>query len=304
MTESKPTVSVIIPTYNRAALLVEALESVLAQSFQDFEVIIVDDGSNDDTAERLKPYLTDDRVRYFCQSNGGPARARNYGIRGAFGEYIALLDSDDLWLPAKLEKQVALLRANPDIGLTYSDVTWIDAAGQPMEPQPLKAQRRFPTYYEDLMFENVIYGPGTTVVIRRENLPQHEWYDELLPTIEDQDFFLRLSKDNQFMYAPEPLVLMRNHGSNLQHDPDAMATGRLRFLDKLKQDTPPTYRHHLPGIEYIVYRRIIFSYLLKRRFGITARYLWKMTLRNPGNLFRLLADALSRLPRARSAHWR
>ena len=304
MTDTLPTVAVIIPTYNRAALLIEALNSVLAQTFQDFEVIIVDDGSTDDTADRLKPFLTDSRVRYVRQINGGPARARNYGIREAHGEFIALLDSDDLWLPTKLEKQVALLRANPEIGLVYSDVTWIDANAQPMQPQPAKAQRRFPTYYEDLMFENVIWGSDSTVMVRSELLKSQPLYDPELPTLEDQDLWLRLSVHTEFWNLDESLVNLRVHGSNLQHDPDAMAAGRLRFLHKLQQDTPQAYRHHLPDVEYVLYRRTVFGYLLKKRYGAAIHYAARMIASHPLSVVRITLDGLARLFRIQSAHWR
>jgi glycosyltransferase involved in cell wall biosynthesis len=111
-----PAVSVVVATYNYGRYLAGALESVLGQTFRDLEVIVVDDGSIDDTAEVVKPYLRDQRVRYERVDHVGQPAAKNIGIRSARARLIAFLDADDLWLPAKLEKQVALLETNPTLG--------------------------------------------------------------------------------------------------------------------------------------------------------------------------------------------
>ncbi|MFN8377849.1 MAG: glycosyltransferase [Anaerolineae bacterium] len=304
MTGVQPTVSVIIPTYNRAELLIEALNSVLAQTFQDFEILIIDDGSTDDTKVNLEPYLADSRIRYIYQTNGGPANARNRGIDEAQGEFIALLDSDDLWLPEKLEKQVSLLRERLEIGLVYADVIWIAKDGSVINPQPVKAPRRFPTYYEDLMFENVIWGSDSVVIMRSEVLRSIPLYDSELPTLEDQDLWLRLSVCTEFCFLNEPLTKLRAHSSNLQHNPDSMALGRLRFLHKLQRDTPGSYRHHLPDVEYVLYRRIVFGYLLKKQYRAAIRYAIQMIASHPLSVVRITLDGVVRLTRVRSAHWR
>src|SRR3990170_2838516 len=114
-----PKVSVIIPTYNREKYIVETLQSVFAQTFTDYEVIVIDDGSTDNTADVLRPYL--DRIVYIRKPNGGQGSARNVGIKVAKGEYIAFLDSDDLWMPEKLELQVKYLDNNKDAGLVFTD---------------------------------------------------------------------------------------------------------------------------------------------------------------------------------------
>src|SRR5215831_9468158 len=113
-----PIVSVVIPTYNNARFLPEALDSLLGQTYRDFELIVVDDGSTDDTLEVLKPYRH--LIRYVRKENGGPASARNLGIRHASGELIAFQDADDIWLPDKLQLQVDYLREHPEVGLVFS----------------------------------------------------------------------------------------------------------------------------------------------------------------------------------------
>ena len=116
-----PTVSVIIPTYKRAAYLKEAVESVLAQTFEDWELIVVDDGSPDNTGEIVETLRQrDHRIRYIRQSNGGWCAAQNIGVSHAKGNYIALLDNDDLWLPEKLNVQVSFMESHPEIGFCYT----------------------------------------------------------------------------------------------------------------------------------------------------------------------------------------
>src|SRR5689334_6850738 len=111
--QANPLVSVVIPAFNRAFILPEALDSVLAQTWKDFEVLVVDDGSTDNTEEVLEPYVARHGVRFLRQANQGPAAARNRGIEAARGKYVAFLDSDDLWLPIKLAVQIPRMEAQP-----------------------------------------------------------------------------------------------------------------------------------------------------------------------------------------------
>ncbi|MCJ8280869.1 MAG: glycosyltransferase family 2 protein, partial [Rivularia sp. ALOHA_DT_140] len=126
-----PKVSVIIPAYNAMGFLPETLESVLQQTFTDFEILIINDGSSDDIVEWASK-ISDSRVRLITQINQGVSAARNTGIRNSQGEYIAFLDADDLWEPTKLEKQVNCLKANPGVGLVYTWTTFIDQFSQPI----------------------------------------------------------------------------------------------------------------------------------------------------------------------------
>ena len=118
-----PSISVVIATYNRASLLPETLDAVLAQRFRDFELIVVDDGSTDETQQVLKPY--GDRVRYFYQENSGPSAARNLGVRHARGEWIAIQDSDDLFAPDHLESLFAFAEKNPDCGMVFANGAYL-----------------------------------------------------------------------------------------------------------------------------------------------------------------------------------
>ena len=130
-----PAVSVIIPTYNRRAYLFETLASVWAQEFTDYEVIVVDDSSPDDTAEALRPLVEAGRVRYLRQPNAGQAAARNHGMAEASGEFLAFIDDDDLWPPNKLGWQVELLRAHPDWVMVAGLAGYLEADGMTREPE-------------------------------------------------------------------------------------------------------------------------------------------------------------------------
>ncbi len=126
-----PRVSVIIPVYNAAATVAEAVDSVLGQSFADHEVVVVNDGSKDDSAKILEAYAG--RVRIITQANRGMSAARNAGIRASSGAYVAFLDADDIWMPTMLEKTVAALDAHPEAVLVYADLAVIDSTGRPLE---------------------------------------------------------------------------------------------------------------------------------------------------------------------------
>ncbi len=135
----QPTISIIIPSYNRAHLIGETLASVAAQTFQDYEIIVVDDGSKDNTPEIMQQWCQrDSRIRYVQQPNGGVSAARNTGIRLAQGEFIAFLDSDDLWRPWKLELQINLLRSLPQVGMLWTNMDTIDEQGKPLTPNYLR----------------------------------------------------------------------------------------------------------------------------------------------------------------------
>ena len=135
----QPTVSIIIPSYNRAHLIAETLKSVAAQTFTDYEVLVIDDGSKDNTEEILKPLCdTDSRIRYVKQVNGGVSTARNHGLRLARGVFVAFLDSDDLWSPWKLALQVQLMRVLPQVGMLWTNMDTIDEQGQPLTPNYLR----------------------------------------------------------------------------------------------------------------------------------------------------------------------
>jgi glycosyltransferase involved in cell wall biosynthesis len=224
-----PLVSVVIPTYNRASLVTKAVSSALAQTYPSVEVVVVDDGSTDDTRDRLGREFGDDaRVRTLHQRNGGPARARNAGFAEARGAYVALLDSDDRWHPWKLAAQVACMERHPELGMTWTDMEMIDPQGRVADPAHLRTmysayglfsiEQIFPRSVPlrevvpqlaavvgaarlrmGEIFSRMILGSlvhTSTVLLRRERLARVGGFDESLRrTGEDYDFHLRTCRE-------------------------------------------------------------------------------------------------------------
>jgi glycosyltransferase involved in cell wall biosynthesis len=205
------TVSIVIPTYNSAAFLGQALRSVFAQTYQDFEVIVVDDGSTDETEVQSKNF--GDRVISVRQEHRGPGAARNLGILHTQGEFVAFLDADDLWLPEKLAKQVEYMGCHPDVVLAYTDFS----RGE----DPRKSNgARLSNYrhkgsghlFSGLLRENFVATPS--VLVRRHALAASGLFDPTLTGAEDRDLWLRLARVGPFGLIDEVLVLVRNHPGN------------------------------------------------------------------------------------------
>ena len=192
--------SVIIPTYNRAHIIGEALDSVLAQSCQDFEILVVDDGSTDSTPEVLKPYS--EQIRYFKQPNSGPAAARNQGITESRGEYIAFLDSDDHWYPDKLAQIDRAIGAHPGAGLFYSDLRVVDE--QLDYKRELHSRHIVGDGYLQLLLGG-FFGTST-VVVKRECFGVCGLFCEELFGTEDWDMWIRIARQFPIVHVPAVLV--------------------------------------------------------------------------------------------------
>lgn len=207
MLGNKPLVSIIIPTYNRSHLIGRAIMSVLNQSFQDFELIVVDDGSSDDTEARILDFqIQDKRIRYFRHNvNKGPAAARNTGIGLASGRYIAFQDSDDEWMADKLEKQVNILnKSSSDIGMVYTGFVRVFSHKKVYVPSA-RIKKKEGDLHHELVGGNFIGMP--TVLIKKECFEKVGIFDEHLPSLEDWELFIRVSKYYKFICIDEPLVI-------------------------------------------------------------------------------------------------
>lgn len=211
-----PRVSIIIPTYNSAKFLPATLESVFQQTFQDYEIILIDDGSTDNTREVLVPYQS--RIRYLYQENQERSAARNYGLLLAQGELIAFLDSDDLWLPHKLERQVQVMNEHPEVILAFSQARYIDPVGNPtafcgewLDGKPVK-DIEIRSFFEDFAQGNVVYGGGSTALVRKEVIEKAGGFDPAITHGEDWDLWWRISTLGPFAYIPEPLIYYRVFG--------------------------------------------------------------------------------------------
>jgi glycosyltransferase involved in cell wall biosynthesis len=231
-----PAVSVIVPTYNRAHFLPECLDSILAQSFSDFEVIIIDDGSTDGTRALVNSYTAHfgEKIRYFHQRNKGIAAARNKGIRAARGELIAFCDSDDAWPPGKLEHQVSVLGANAACAMVVGECV---ALGRETEGGFMisRATLEGKSFLEAL-FETQFVNLGATL-FRASCLREIVDFDETLRTSEDYDLALRLAARFQAIVSRELALLYRRHGGNITSSPTA-CLNRYRVLLRFLREHP------------------------------------------------------------------
>lgn len=206
-----PRVSVIIPTYNRADLVAEAIDSVLTQSYCDLEVIVVDDGSTDNTAEVIKQY--GQRIRVVRQQNAGEPLARNAGIRVASGEFVCFLDSDDIWMPSKLVRQVEVLEREPDLAWVYSDAFVFYGTNR----QPAYLLSQACSQFDGAIGARLLLAdfiPLSTLIVRRTVLDEVGWFAEL-PRGPDWDLWLRIAARYPVRRLADPLVGYRVHEGSL-----------------------------------------------------------------------------------------
>jgi len=229
----KPRVSVVIPCYNTAAYVAETLDSVLAQTYRDFEIILVNDGSPDTARLEcvLQPYLG--RITYVVKENGGPSSARNAGIRAAQGELIAFIDSDDMWVPEYLAFQVARLDANPSADIVYPNAMFFrDGQRGHRLARPMSAPVPEATFTALVTEEcGVVYS----LTARKAALERAGLFDEQLWRAEDFDLWLRCVKTgSRIIYHLEPLLHYRTRGGSLSTDAVSMAAGAARVLRKMQ----------------------------------------------------------------------
>lgn len=222
-----PRVSVIVPAYNAAAHVGRAVDSVLAQTWPDLELLVVDDGSSDATLDVLAGYGT--RLRVLRQANAGPAAARNHGLREAQGDYVAFLDADDYWEADKVAAQVALLEAHADVGFCSTATRVVDGAGDTVAHWPCLAVG---TPLPDALFMNgaAISGSTSGVMARRSLLQRSGGFDATLRGFEDPDLWTRLAASAGYACIPQALtVVVRTPGSVSSHLPRMRAATLASF---------------------------------------------------------------------------
>lgn len=218
-------VTIIMPVYNRPEYISDALSSIFAQNCKEYEVVVVDDGSNEDMKAVLGKYLP--RVRYFRKENGGAASARNYGIERAEGEYISFLDSDDMWPQNKLDMQLKFLKGNKEIGLVCSDFLYHGRKGR---KTGAKAEWEKGNLFESLFCKSFIHT--STVVLRRSVLDKVGFFNEQYVCAEDYDLWLRIAKVSPIGRYRAPLATVRKHGLHLSSNKVALRTAAYEILSK------------------------------------------------------------------------
>lgn len=247
-----PTVSVIIPTYNRAHLLGRAIRSVLAQTYQDFELIVVDDGSSDNTGEVVATFV-DPRIHYLRhEENRGAAAARNTGIKASRGEYVAFLDSDCEWLPEKLEKQMEVFgKVSSRVGVVYTDLWSVNQDGHRKYWHSSRVMPEDGIIYDHLIGSQLASISMPSVVIKRECLAKVGLFDETFPRLIDRDLYIQLSKHFYFYHIAEPLLNHYGRGEGISSDDRSLVKAEKLILEKYYDDIAKS-RKSLASHQYVI----------------------------------------------------
>ncbi|MBW4432403.1 MAG: glycosyltransferase [Pelatocladus maniniholoensis HA4357-MV3] len=227
-------VSVVIPAYNAMTYLPETLESVLQQTFTDFEILIINDGSSDNIVEWANQ-IADPRVRLISQPNQGVSVARNTGITHAQGEYIAFLDADDLWQPTKLEKQVHYLEDNPEVGLVYTWTAFVDQWGK--STGIVLAFHAEGNVWEQIVVRDMISN-GSTPMVRRSCFETVGVFDPNFRYAPDRDMWTRIAARYPFGVVKEPLILYRQLPNSFSRNHEKMIQELRQVIEKTFQSAP------------------------------------------------------------------
>lgn len=290
------TVSVVIPVFNGNATVAAAIESVRRQTYPIQEIIVVDDGSTDDTGSVVRAF--GDAVRYVRQANQGVGAARNRGVAEAVGEYVAFLDADDLWLPAKLARQAAVLAAEPEVDGVQCSAYLVDD-----HLRVIGARRCTPdrdSCLDYLLFRN-LPSVGSSAVIRRAGLEAVGGFATDLAAIEDWDLACRLARHGRLRSVPDFLVLYRQHARNRSRNLETHIEAGSRLLRRFFAD--PTLgaelRRHEVRVWARFYAMLSGGYLLYGRPGHALAWAWRAVRTSPGVSGYLAGMPLRRLHRAR-----
>lgn len=288
-------VSVVIPTYNCARYVAGAVESALGQTAPGIEVIVVDDGSTDETAEVMSRF--DGLVRYVRQENAGVAVARNRGVAEARGRYLAFLDADDAWYPEKVERQLDALCASSGCRASYSALMVSDADLRPVR-RHLAGRRG--SSLEDLLFLGNVVGTPSSVLCDRGVFLEAGGFDPELSQCADWEMWVRIAALTEFAVVPEPMVLYRVHGGNMSRNIPLLEADSVRVLEKgfglgSLPERLRAQRRRAIARNYMV---LAGSYFAVRRIGGFARCATRAIALDPRQLGYLAAFPIRRIFRA------
>ncbi len=276
--EKKSLISVIIPAYNTKRYLGEAIESALGQTYPAVEIIVVDDGSTDNTKDIAHSYWKEGKIKYIHQENKGLSAARNAGIRAAQGEYIALLDSDDIFLPSKLERQVAHLKAHPACGISYCDIYHF------YEEEPdrlLKLQYKYYSgddFFPHLLWKNFI-NP-LSVVLRRQVFDQCGYFNEAMRRSEDWEYWVRAAhRGARFCFMPETLAKYRMRRGSMTYDWRSKYTEKKLVVDifrglKYAMTREERGRYHINWVIMYHTCKAAYAYCLSLLYPLRVFHIW------------------------------
>ena len=264
-----PFVSVVIPTYNRKESVLQAIKSVQEQTFLDIEILIGDDGSTDGTKDEIFS-LHDPRIIYnWAVNSGGPSAPRNWGMQSAKGKYIAFLDSDDTWLPQKLEKQIAFMEKQPELGLSHTYM--LDAETENL----LKRNDYKNGYVSEELFMSTNFIATSTVILKRHVIKKAGYMDIKLPVCQDFDFWLRIARHYPIYLLREPLT-KHMVGKGIATDPYNMIEDILVIIKKCR-DSGLVPKELAEKREHVVYQNISKSLGGAKRTWL--KFFWRLFTR-------------------------
>lgn len=291
----QPLVSVIIPNYNYAAYLREAVDSALNQTYPSVEILVVDDGSQDDSLERLKPYGS--RVKVIRQKNQGVSAARNNGAEESQGEYLAFLDADDVWLPVKLERQIGCFLADGELGLVHVGLQEIDRAGQ-VRRTDLAGLEGWVSSELLLLSRSVVLGGGSGMMIPREVFLSTGGFDLRLSTSADWDLWYRVSSRYRIGFVPEALLNYRIHSSNMHGNIKVMERDMMLAFEKAFATGSEEVQKIRKTCYSNLHRILSGSYFQAGQYPEFIKHAWKSVWLAPENFFYFAKFPLRRLRRS------
>jgi len=271
-----PVISVILPVYNGELTIEETVKSVLNQSFLDFELIIIDDGSSDSTLDILAKFQ-DPRLKVFSYPNSGLSASRNRGIELARGEFISFIDADDLWTSGKLEAQINALRENTGADVSYSWTDFIDESGNSLG---YGIHHSANGYVFPNLLEFFFIGSGSNALIRKQVFEEVGDFDETLTSAEDWDMFLRLAARYHFAAVPKPQILYRITDYSMSRNVIRQERECLKVVERTFAHEPGKSLLHLKRVTYANLYLYLAAHALRgvpnRQKGlIAARFLWR-----------------------------
>lgn len=279
-----PLVSIIVPTYNSEKFILESVNSAINQTYTNIEIIIIDDGSTDNTETVAQQFP--DSIRYIKQTNSGPSAARNHGLRESRGNYIAFLDVDDAWEPAKIEKQVSFFENNKNLMILATGYIRCDTNLKPVETVALKPTSEGIIPFKSLLERNKLLT--STIMIKKEGVNTCGFFNEKIQFGEDWDYWVRLAQLGEIGYIETPLCKYRVHGSGLTAKlDDKNMSDWLEVIEKNKQRGKNWYD------KSIVYRKSLSWYLYNysyvervrghksesKRYAIKSMIIWPFSIR-------------------------
>lgn len=288
-----PEVSVVIPVHNGAAFVSKAITSVLGQTFRDFDLLVIDDGSTDETASVVNSF-DDTRLRYFHQENRGISPTRNVGIKRSSGRWVAFLDCDDFWFPTKLEAQLAVARTRPNAGMIYCSAELRTANGEVLRHYPATVEGR---PLDQLLIGNCISGSASSAMLRRDILDQIGYFDEQLPVCEDWELWLRAARATDFAKVDDPLVCIVNRPGSLGKRADQIRDVSIAVADRAFATYAADRRHLRRRMLWQIHYFAAVTHQEQKAFRAARRDLFKSVLYRPTYLrayWRLLRALIGR----------